>query len=133
MIDSESGPMSAPPTPCTTRPVMSWASVCASAHAAELAVKIASPTRNRRRRPNRSPSLPPSRVSEASASEKALTVHSRLWSDAFRVRWIDGSATVTTVMSSMTMNSAKTIAPRIHQCRPGERVTGSTFLGRASP
>ena len=36
-------------------------------------------------------------------------------SDACRSRWIDGSATFTTVLSSMLMNSAKHIAPSVHQ------------------
>ena len=33
------------------------------------------------------------------------------------VRWIDGSATFTTVLSSITMNSAKHIAASVHQRR----------------
>src|SRR3954454_13303188 len=33
------------------------------------------------------------------------------------LRWIDGSATLTTVLSSMTMNSAKHIAASVHQRR----------------
>ena len=32
-------------------------------------------------------------------------------------RWIEGSATFTTVLSSITMNSAKHIAPSVHHLR----------------
>ena len=78
MIESESGFMSAPPEPCTARAMISWWSFVASAHAAELRVKMASPTRNMRFRPKRSPSLPPSRISAANVRTYALIVHSRL-------------------------------------------------------
>jgi hypothetical protein len=44
----------------------------------------------------------------------ALTAHSRLERLAPRSRWIDGSATFTTVLSSIIMNSAKHIAPSVH-------------------
>src|SRR3954470_18659694 len=37
--------------------------------------------------------------------------------DAWRSRWIEGSATFTTVLSSMIMNSAKHIAASVHQRR----------------
>ena len=40
---------------------------------------------------------------------------SEIW--AWISRWIDGSATLTTVLSSMTMNSAKHIAPSVHHLR----------------
>ena len=33
------------------------------------------------------------------------------------MRWIDGSATLVTVLSSITMNSAKHIAASVHQRR----------------
>jgi len=44
-------------------------------------------------------------------------VHSRDESDASKLRWIDGSATFTTVLSSITMNSAKHMAASVHQRR----------------
>src|SRR5919109_703902 len=46
-----------------------------------------------------------------------LTVHSRPESDAWRSSWIDGSATFTTVLSSMIMKRAKHIAASVHQRR----------------
>ena len=46
-----------------------------------------------------------------------LTVHSSAGSDAPSSFWIDGSATFTTVLSSMIMKSAKHIAASVHQRR----------------
>jgi len=46
-----------------------------------------------------------------------LTVHSSPEIEAPRSFWIDGSATFTTVLSSMIMNSAKHIAPSVHHLR----------------
>ena len=53
------GAISAAPTPCTTRAATSAAGSGASAHAAEVATKIAIPRENIRRRPNWSPRRPP--------------------------------------------------------------------------
>ncbi len=61
-IESESGLSSAPPTPWTARNPISWVSVWASAHAIDDSVKMTRPTMKMRLRPNRSPSLPPSRI-----------------------------------------------------------------------
>ena len=46
-----------------------------------------------------------------------LTVHSSAGSDAPRSSWMEGSATFTTVLSSMIMNRAKHIAASVHQRR----------------
>ena len=48
-----------------------------------------------------------------------MTVHSSAEIEACRSRWIEGSATFTTVLSSMIMNSAKHIAASVHQRRLG--------------
>ena len=53
------GAISAAPTPWTTRAATSTAGSGASAHAAEVATKIAIPRANTRRRPNWSPRRPP--------------------------------------------------------------------------
>ena len=45
-----------------------WRALGDSAQAADASVKIVSPTRNIRFRPNRSPSLPPSRINTADVS-----------------------------------------------------------------
>src|SRR3954470_1687605 len=70
-----------------------------------------------RRRPKMSPRRPPVTSSTANDSVYALTVHSRLERLAPRSFWIDGSATFTTVLSSMIMNSAKHMAASVHHLR----------------
>src|SRR5207248_8357265 len=75
------------------------------------------PERKVRRRPKMSPSRPPVTSSTANVSVYALTVHSRLERLAPRSFWIDGSATFTTVLSSMIMNSAKHMAASVHHLR----------------
>ena len=59
MIDSDAGFISAAPTPCTARAPIRKPAVGASPQASEESVKIAIPTMKMRRRPMRSPSLPP--------------------------------------------------------------------------
>ena len=68
IIDRLPGVSSAPPTPWSTRATMSWTGDWASPHAAEATVNQTTPMTKTRRRPKRSPSDPPSRMSEASAS-----------------------------------------------------------------
>src|SRR4051812_31112227 len=70
-----------------------------------------------RRRPKMSPRRPPVTSSTAKLSVYALTVHSRLERLAPRSFWIDGSATFTTVLSSMIMNRAKHMAASVHHLR----------------
>ena len=65
MIESESGFMSAAPTPWAARADDQLGVGVARAQAAEATVKMTRPTRNMRLRPKRSPSLPPSRISDA--------------------------------------------------------------------
>ena len=66
MIERASGAISAAPAPWIARNAISCGSSTDSAHAAEPAVNTASPITNTRRRPNRSPSVPPTRISAAS-------------------------------------------------------------------
>lgn len=68
MIDSVSGFISAPPTPCPARNAISQSTLGASAQATDMPVKISRPTRNMRLRPRRSPSLPPSMMRTANDS-----------------------------------------------------------------
>ena len=67
-IESDSGFISAAPVPWIARAATSIPELVDSAHAADEAVKIARPMMNTRRRPNRSPSLPPSRISAANGT-----------------------------------------------------------------
>src|SRR3954452_24705554 len=75
------------------------------------------PNRNIERRPKMSPIRPPVTSNTANVSVYALTVHSSDEIDAWRSRWIEGSATFTTVLSSMIMNSAKHMAASVHHLR----------------
>ncbi len=65
---SELGTSSAPATPCSARAITSATIVGASAHASEATPKPPTPIANTRRSPNRSPSEPPTRISEPSVS-----------------------------------------------------------------
>ena len=56
-------------------------------------------------------------ISTAKVRVYPLMTHSSAESWAPISRWIDGRATLTTVLSSMTMNSAKHIAPSVHHLR----------------
>ena len=68
MIARLPGVSSAPPTPCSARAAISTPTDGATAHSAEATVNQAMPITNTRRRPMRSPSAPPNRISEASVS-----------------------------------------------------------------
>ena len=73
------------------------------------------PAMNRRLRPSRSPARPPSSRNPPKISVYALTTHCRLEGEKCRPRWIEGSATLTTVASSTTMNCARQAITRISQ------------------
>ena len=115
MIDRVPGIIRAAPLPCSRRPTTSQVCVCAKPMNALLQANTTTPMRNTVRRPKMSPRRPPVTSRTAKASVYALTVHSRPAIDASRSRWMDGRATFTAVLSSITMNSAKHIAPSVHQ------------------
>ena len=62
------GVSSAPPTPCSARPAMRNSTDGASPHSAEASANHTTPMQKMRRRPKRSPSEPPSRISPARVS-----------------------------------------------------------------
>ena len=137
MIERVAGIMNAAPTPWIARPTTSHVSVGARPMPALEIANSTTPNRNMRLRPKMSPSRPPVTSSTAKLSVYALTVHSRLESDAWRLRWMDGSATFTTVLSSMIMNSAKHIAPSVHHLRLSSvrrrrSGTGGLLLGQGT-
>jgi len=68
MIASEFGTSRAPPMPCTVLAKMSCSGLAASPDHTEARAKSTSPAENTRRRPRRSPRLPPTRTSEAKRS-----------------------------------------------------------------
>ena len=116
-IESDSGFISAAPVPWIARAATSIPDVVDSAQPADAAVKIARPTMNSRRRPKRSPSLPPSRISAANGTTYAFTVQASVSGLTWSSRWIDGSATFTIVLSSMIMNRPKHIANNVTRSR----------------
>jgi hypothetical protein len=102
---SVSGVTIAPPIPWIARAETSRPVLGASAAAPEATVKSVIPPMNVRLRPILSPSAAPVRSSTAYERTYALTVHSSDWTDAPSSRWMLGSATLTTRLSSTTMNS----------------------------
>ena len=62
------GASSAPNTPCATRPATITSMLGASAHTIDVAPNPTSPIEKTRRSPKTSPSDPPTRISDASAS-----------------------------------------------------------------
>ena len=65
MIARLPGVSSAPPTPCSTRAATSTPTLGASPHNSDASVNHTAPIRKIRRRPKRSPSDPPIRMSDA--------------------------------------------------------------------
>ena len=107
----------APPTPCRARNNSSASAVGAGEQASDPAVKTARPARNSRRRPSRSPRVAAGSSSTASTRAYAALTHCRSGRLARRSRWIDASATLTTVMSSSSMNAAVHTSTSVHRCR----------------
>ena len=68
MIERVAGATIAPPKPCRARAAISSVRESATAHASDDRVNSATPTRNTRRRPNRSAERPPSIRNPANVS-----------------------------------------------------------------
>ena len=117
MIDSVAGFINAAPTPWTVRAAISDAAPSASPHQTDAPVKITSPAMKTARRPSMSASLPPLRSSTPKVSAYALTTHSSSEMEMPRSSRIEGSATLTTVLSSMIMNSPNDTAASVHHLR----------------
>src|SRR3954468_15439055 len=129
MIDSVAGIISAAPTPWTPRAAISSVAPDERPQASEESVKTIRPIVKISRRPSRSPSFPPVSSSEAKLRAEAATVHSS--SDVLipRSALIAGSATFTTVLSSMIMKRAKQSAPNVHQ----RRFSSAKIFARTAP
>jgi hypothetical protein len=74
-IAIEVGIISAAPTPCVARTVISHPMSWAAPASAEEAMNIAAPVRNTFRSPIRSPSRPPNTIKAASGSTFAVRIH----------------------------------------------------------
>jgi hypothetical protein len=83
----------------------------------ELTVKISKPTMNRRRRPSKSASRPPSNSTPPKKIAYAVMTHCKLSWEKPRSVLIDGSATFTIATSRTTMNCAATMTARASQRR----------------
>src|SRR5438093_1995550 len=110
MIARLPGASSAPPTPCSMRPAISHPSDGAAAHVADATANQTMPKLKMRRRPKRSPRAPPSRMNDASVSVYPVTTHCSPAKSAWRSAPIRGSATLTTVPSSIVMPDPRTVA-----------------------
>jgi hypothetical protein len=109
IVASPLGTSIAPATPWSARATIRNVASGAIAQKNDVTPNIAVPSANTRRRPNRSLSEPPIRISDDSVSRYASTIHCCSASPASRSLRIAGSATLTTVLSM------KTIAePRMH-------------------
>ena len=100
----------AAPTPCRARAAISASMVGARAHSPEAIANQTTPHRKTRRRPNRSPSDPPSSSRPARVSAYALTIHWSPPSPASRSSPMVGRATLTTVASRNAIPDPSTVA-----------------------
>src|SRR5215208_565536 len=117
MRASEVANIAAPPTPWRPRARLRRVALGEIPHRNEATVKIKKPNVKTRRRPIRSASEPAVSRNAASVSEYASTTHWRLERLAPRLDWMSGSATLTTVMSSSSMNVATHTASKVHHLR----------------
>ena len=113
--------------PWMTRAPSSHAWPVANPPSSEASVNSKMPAMKTRRRPSRSPDLPPSSSNPPKASAYALTTHSRLVPEKPSAVWMCGRATLTIVASSTTMSCA---AAMTASARPSRRV-GAPELGVA--
>src|SRR5919109_334221 len=109
------GIISAAPAPWTARARRMASSSSARPQAADASAKSEIPTISTATLLNMSASRPPTATSAASASRYALTTHCSSVCVRSSSRWIDGSATLTTVASSIIIASVPVIAARISQ------------------
>src|SRR5271163_2575618 len=104
--DNADGASSAPKAPCSARAPTSIPKDWANPPIAEAPAKPISPAMNVHLRPNRSPSFPPSSNRLPNASAYAVTTHCRLSVEKPNARCAEGSALLTIVESSTTINCA---------------------------
>jgi hypothetical protein len=118
---SELGVSKAPATPWSARNAISSPIEGATAHSREHTPKPATPRLNTRRSPKMSPSDPPSRISEPRVNRYALLTHCWPARPPPRLRWIDGSATLTTLLSRIAMLDPRIVASSVKRFRDAVR------------
>ena len=104
-----------PPMPCSSRATTRVSAVGAIPHSSEAIANHTVPITNSRRRPNRSPSEPPSRISEASNSRYPLLIHCSSAKEASRSSPMVRSATLTTVPSRRVRPDPRLAAATTHR------------------
>ena len=117
MMDMATGLSIEPPTACIIRNSTSQPSPGARLQSSEPSVNVARPVWKVRRRPTRSAVEPDSIRRLASTRVYASTVHCRPETDACRSCWMDGSATLTIVLSRPTMSRLMQQIARISALR----------------
>ena len=115
--DSADGTRIAANAPWQARAVTSMAKLTEAPPMAETPAKPSRPVRNVTFRPNRSPSLPPSRSRLPNDRVYAVTTHCLSTVVKPSARCADGSAMFITVTSRTTMSCAMPITPRMSQRR----------------
>src|ERR1700679_2669459 len=83
-------------------------------HHMDAIVKTITPIRNARRRPNKSPIEPPTRMSAPRSKPYDSITHCASITVAPRLDWRAGNATFTIVLSMKAMLDARMAAARIH-------------------
>ena len=117
MIESVAGFISAAPAPWSTRAAISSWLEPASPHHSDAAVKTTMPITKMSRRPYASATFPPISMSAANVSAYPVTIHCSSDRSAPRSCWIAGSATFTTVLSSMIMKRPNETAASVNHFR----------------
>ena len=126
---SDTANMTPPPTPCTARAAMSTPASFAIPQPNDATVNSTRPIVNTSRRPKRSASDPAASTVVASVSAYASTTHCNCAKLASRSRWMSGSATFTTVMSSNNMKIAVQTAINVHHLRSSPSTARGYFAG----
>jgi hypothetical protein len=111
------GVSSAPPTPCSPRASTSVLAPGARPQSADARPNHTAPMTNTRRRPNRSPRLPPSSSRPARVRVYAVTTHCSPSTPTANSRPMAGKAIPTTVASSPTMPEPRTAVASSHRPR----------------
>ena len=115
--DNVEGMISAPPIPIATRTAMRWPMLVASGAVSDEAPKMMRPACRALARPKRSPSAPIVRSRPAKTRTYASTIHCRSDALAWKVRWMVGRATFSTVLSSPISTKLRQRTPRVHHLR----------------
>src|SRR5579885_803318 len=108
------GTSSAPPMPWTARATINMLLLGASPHQTEASAKRAVPATKTLRRPNRSPSEPPTRMSAERKSAYASTTHWTSAADAWNSLCNAGRAMFTTEPSIKAMLEPRIVATSTH-------------------